>query len=115
MGLVWGDDDRPVVTLLTSHWLTMAGALVATVAACSWLLTLPAQVRGHASNPYIGILSFVILPIAFAVGLGLMPVGMWLSRRAIRQGVKGILEKKTALKRLAAFLVVATVLNVVIM
>jgi hypothetical protein len=115
MDLVWGDDDRPVVTLLTSHWLTMAGALIASVAACSWLLTLPAQVRGHASNPYIGILSFVILPIAFAVGLGLMPVGMWLSRRAVRRGVKGILEKKTALRRLAAFLVVATLLNIVIM
>ena len=112
---MWGGDDRPVVTLLTSHWLTMAGALLATVAGCTWLLTLPTQVRGHAANPYIGILSFVILPIAFAVGLSLMPIGMWLSRRAIRQGARTLLTKETARKRLAVFLAVATFLNIVIM
>jgi hypothetical protein len=115
MDLVWRNDDRPVVILLTSHWLIMVGALVATVAGCSWLLTLPAQVRGHAANPYMGILSFVILPIAFAVGLGLMPVGIWLSRRAVSRGAKALLEKKIALRRLAGFLVVATLLNIVIM
>ena len=109
------DGDRPILTLLTSHWLTMAGALVATVAGCSWLLTLPAQVRGHAANPYAGILSFVVLPVAFAIGLGLMPIGIWLSRRAIRRGVRSVLTRRKALKRLAAFLVVATLLNVVIM
>lgn len=93
----------------------MAGALVATVAACSWLITLPNQVRGHASNPYIGILTFVILPIAFAVGLGLMPIGMWLSRRAIRTGAKAILTSGAARRRLVVFLAVATFLNIVIM
>ncbi len=112
---MWGDDKRPVVILLTSHWLTMVGAFVATVAACSWLLTLPTQVRGHAANPYIGILSFVVLPIAFAVGLALMPIGMWLSRRAIRRDVTTILTRETARKRLAVFLIAATLANVVIM
>ena len=110
-----GDTDRPVLALLTSHWVTMAGALVSTVAACTWLLTLPSQVRGHASNPYIGILTFVVLPIAFAFGMILMPIGMWLSRRAIRHGVKAVLTRKSSLKRLALFLAVATFVNVVIM
>ena len=108
-------DDRPVLTMLTSHWLTMAGALLATVAACAWLLTLPNQVRGHAANPYLGILTFIILPITFAVGLVLMPIGIWLSRRAIRAGARQVLTRKLAMRRLAAFLVVATILNVVIM
>jgi hypothetical protein len=115
MDLVSGDDHRPVVTLLTSHWLTMAGALLVTVAACSWLLTLPTQVRGHAANPYIGILSFVVLPIVFAIGLALMPIGIWLSGRAIRRGAKAVPTTKTARKRLAAFLALATFLNIVIM
>ena len=91
------DTDRPVLTLLTSHWLTMAGALLATVAACTWLLTLPTQVRGHASNPYIGILTFVVLPIVFAIGLVLMPIGMWLSRRAIRRASKAVLTREASL------------------
>src|SRR3954468_19408973 len=103
-------DNRPVWTLLTSHWLTMAGALIATVAAFAWLLTFTAtQVRGHASNPYIGILSFIILPMAFVAGLVLMPIGIWISKREIRLGVKQALTRKTAVRRLAGFLIVATI------
>jgi hypothetical protein len=93
----------------------MTGALLATVAGCSWLITLPNQVRGHAANPYIGILSFVILPIIFAIGLGLMPIGMWLSGRAFRHGTKVLLTKGAARRRLVIFLTVATFLNIVIM
>src|SRR5207302_3118550 len=29
------DDDRPVLSLLTSHWLSMVGALLTTVAGCT--------------------------------------------------------------------------------
>src|SRR3954468_25065225 len=103
--LVFDRDNRPVLTLLTSHWLTMAGALLATVAGCAWILTLPNQVRGHAANPYVGILSFVILPLVFALGLLLMPIGIWLSRKAIRTGAREALTRKSAMRRLAAFLV----------
>src|SRR3954470_14368205 len=112
---VFERDDRPVLTLLTSHWLTMAGALLATVAACAWLLTLPNQVRGHAANPYLGILSFIILPLVFALGLALMPIGIWFSRRAIRLGSRQALTRRSAMTRLAVFLAVATLLNIVIM
>src|SRR3954454_12688323 len=105
-------DEKPVLTLLTSHWLTMAGALLATVAGCAWLLTLPNQARGHAANPYVGILSFIILPLAFALGLALMPIGIWLSRRAIRLGSTQVLTRRSAMRRLTLFLVVATFLNI---
>jgi nitrate/TMAO reductase-like tetraheme cytochrome c subunit len=93
----------------------MAGALLATVAGSAWLLTLPNQVRGHASNPYIGILSFVILPLVLGLGLALMPVGVWLSRRAVRHGIRPVLTREAARRRLAGFLIVATVLNVGLM
>src|SRR5215208_6103690 len=102
------DDDRPVLSFLTSHWLSMVGAILTTVAGCTWLLALPSQIRGHATNPYIGILLFVILPIVFAIGLILMPIGMWLSRRAVRQGIKQAATRQTSLRRLAVFLAVAT-------
>ena len=108
-------DDRPLLALLTSHWLTMGGALLATVAGCAWLLTLPNQVRGHASNPYIGILSFVILPIVLGLGLALMAAGVLLSRRAIRRGIRQALTREASRRRLAGFLIVATVLNIAIM
>ncbi|HWB83985.1 MAG TPA: NapC/NirT family cytochrome c [Bryobacteraceae bacterium] len=100
---------------MTSHWLTMAGALLVTVAGFTWLLALPNLVRGNAGDPYIGILLFVILPILFFIGLVLMPIGVWRSRRAIRQGLRQMPSRESSLKRLAAFLAIATVLNVVIM
>ena len=66
-------------------------------------------------NPYIGILLFIALPIVFALGLILMPIGVWLSRRAIQKGLKQVLTRQKSLQRLAAFLVVATILNLAIM
>ena len=44
-------DYRPILTLLASHLHTLAGALLATVAGCAWLLTLPNHLRDHAPNP----------------------------------------------------------------
>ncbi len=106
--------QRPVFAILTGHWLSVIGAILATVTGCAWLLVLPTQLRGHASNPYIGILLFVILPIVFALGLILMPIGVWLTRRRLRRGLGNVLDRQTSLKRLVTFLAVTTMLNIVI-
>lgn len=100
--------------LLTCHWLTMVGALLATVGGCVWLVALPNLIRSSPRDPYIGILIFVIVPIVFVLGLILMPIGVWLSRHAIRQGLRRAPTRETSLKRLAGFLLAATILNVVI-
>jgi len=92
----------------------MAGALLATVAGCTWLVALPRLLRGETRDPYIGILLFVILPAILVLGLILMPIGAWLSRREIRQGLKQAPSRETALKRLAGFLLATTVVNVLI-
>jgi len=109
------NDDRPVFSLLTSHPLSTLGALLATVAGFAWLLALPSQIRGHATNPYIGLLLFFALPAVFLLGLILMPVGLWLSRRALRQGEQQRITRQASWRRLAIFLAAATILNVVIM
>ena len=44
-----------------------------------------------------------------------MPIGVWLSRRAIQKGLKQVLTRKKSLQRMAAFLVIATILNLAIM
>jgi hypothetical protein len=66
---------RPVLMLLTSHWISMLGAALATTAGFSWLFTLPTQVQGHASNPYIGILDFIVIPMVLVTGLVLIAAG----------------------------------------
>jgi len=108
------DDDKPVLSFLTSHWLSMTGALLATVAGFTWLLAFPSLVRGHGTNPYIGILLFVGVPSVLVLGLILIPIGIWLSRRGVRNGLTPVPTRKSSLKRLAIFLSVATVLNIVI-
>jgi nitrate/TMAO reductase-like tetraheme cytochrome c subunit len=103
-----------MLVLLTSHWLTMAGALLATIAGFTWVLSLPNLLRESAQDPYVGILLFVGLPIVLILGLILMPIGAWLSRREIRRGLRTAPTRETVLKRLAWFLLAATILNVVI-
>jgi hypothetical protein len=93
----------------------MVGALLVTVAGCAWLVALSSHVRGQAANPYIGLLLFIALPIVFALGLILMPIGLWLSRHAVRRGLRQLPSRKASIKRLGIFLAVATFLNIVIM
>jgi hypothetical protein len=50
--------NRPVILVLTSHWLALPGLGFILTALISWLLVLPLQIRGHAENPYIGIVAF---------------------------------------------------------
>ena len=73
------------------------------------MFVLPVHVRGHVGNPYIGILVFIMIPMIFFAGLGLIPLGIFLGRRRIKKGVaQAITDPKLALRRLAWFLGSAT-------
>jgi len=75
------------VVYLSSNWLSQIGVLVVTTAAVLWILLLPTLIRGEASNPYLGILTFLVLPGIFLAGLVLIPLGIWLRfRRERRKG-----------------------------
>jgi nitrate/TMAO reductase-like tetraheme cytochrome c subunit len=105
----------PVWFLLTRHWLSLAGTALVTTAGISFLFVLPQQIRGHVSNPYIGIIIFLILPIVFFTGLALIAVGIYLSKRRIRHGLAAVtFDRKTALRRFAWFLAITTLLNILI-
>jgi len=91
------------------------GVALVTTAGLSWLFVLPLQIRGHFSNPYIGIIVFLILPIIFFAGLALIPIGVYLSKRQIeKQITAATFDRRTALKRLAWFFGLTTLANVVI-
>ena len=86
------DSRRPILVLLTSHWVSMLGVALVTTAGFSWLFVLPVQLRGHTSNPYIGIVVFLIIPIIFIFGLVLIALGVFLgaaTRCKRRAGVAG--------------------------
>lgn len=106
---------RPGWFLLTQHWLSLFGTALVVTAVISWLFVLPLQIRGHASNPYAGIIVFLVLPVVFFAGLALVPIGVYLSKRQIREGLpQAEFDRKSALRRIAWFFVVVTAVNIVI-
>jgi hypothetical protein len=104
----------PFIVLLTSHWVSMLGVALVTVAGCSWLLVLPAHMRGHVDNPYIGLLIFIAIPIVFFLGLVLIPIGIALAKHRVSAGMAAVQDRRTAWRRIAIFFVVMTALNVIV-
>src|ERR1700761_6000701 len=93
--------NQPAWFLLTRHWLSLLGVALVTTAGLSWLFVLPLQIRGHVSNPYIGIIVFLILPVIFFIGLALIPIGVYLGKRRIGQGLgEAGFDRRAALRRL---------------
>jgi hypothetical protein len=112
-GSMGTSSDRPTWFLLTQHWLSLLGGALLATAAISWLFVLPQQVRGHVDNPYIGIIVFLVLPLIFFAGLILVPIGIYLSKRQIREGLaEASFDRKAALRRIAWFFGVTGVLNI---
>src|SRR5271170_867853 len=109
-----GEPKRPLLVLLTSHWLSMAGVTLVTLAGICWLFVLPANLRGHVQNPYIGLLLFVALPILFLAGLALIPIGIWLSRRSVAAGFTTVEDRRIAWRRAGIFFGVMTAVNLII-
>src|SRR5580704_4210556 len=108
------EQDRPVLLLLSSHWISMLGVALVTLAGCSWLFVLPAHINGHVENPYIGILIFLIIPAVFFAGLILIPIGLFLAKRRIAAGVDLVKDRKTAWRQAGIFFVVTTIFNIII-
>jgi len=109
-----GSPGRSIFVLLTSHWLTMAGVALVTLAGFSWIFVLPASLRGRVDNPYIGLLVFIAIPAVFFAGLILIPIGIALGKRRVTQQLATLPDRHTALRRAGIFFAVMTAANVVI-
>jgi hypothetical protein len=105
----------PAWYLLSRHWLSLAGVALIAIAGTSLFFVGPHGIRGHASNPYAGIVVFLVVPAIFFTGLLLIPLGIYLSKREIRRGLaEASFDRGAAVRRLALFLAVTTALCVVI-
>ena len=105
---------QPILVLLASHWISMLGTALVTLAGFSWLFLLPTNLRGKVENPYIGILLFLIIPAIFFAGLALIPIGIYFGKRRIAASIETIPDRKSAVRRTAIFFAVMTVANVII-
>jgi len=57
--------------------LRIAGAVLTTVSAVLFLVVFLADLFGLHTNPYLGVVFFLILPAAFVLGLVLVAIGAW--------------------------------------
>ncbi|MBI2835647.1 MAG: NapC/NirT family cytochrome c [Acidobacteria bacterium] len=75
-------ERTPLLTLVRNP-LSILGAALALTGALLFLVVFLLDLFGMHTNPYIGIVFFLILPAIFVFGLLLMPVGMWRERRHV--------------------------------
>jgi hypothetical protein len=68
-------------SLVTRHWLSLLGSIIALVGAVLMVMLFAMEVSGFHGGPYLGILTYMILPMVFVAGLVLIPVGVILKRR----------------------------------
>lgn len=108
------EPKRPILVLLSSHWISMAGVSLVTLAGFSWLFVLPANIRGHVGNPYIGLLVFIAIPAVFFLGLALIPIGIALGRRRVAADFTTPADRQAAWHRAGVFFAVMTLANLVI-
>lgn len=106
--------DRSILVVLTSHWISMLGVALVTLAGFSWLFVIPVNMRGQVENPYIGILIFIAIPAIFLVGLVLIPIGIALGRRRVAASLASVSDRKAAMRRAAIFFATMTMVNILI-
>jgi hypothetical protein len=108
------DWTRPLV-YLSNNWISFLGVLAVTSSFVFWLFLLPSSL-GEDKHPYLGILTFLILPGIFLGGLALIPIGIILRKR--RKGVPLELPpldfRNMEFRRLIVFVGAATFANVVL-
>jgi hypothetical protein len=61
--------------------LSVAGMVITIASVAVFLVVFLADLFGLHTNPYLGILFFLVLPALLLIGLTLIPLGAWIERR----------------------------------
>lgn len=99
---------------MSAHPVGFAGVLLTTTSAILFLFLLLLDALGFLTSPYIGILTFMVLPGLFLLGLALIPIARLLEARARKRGIVVDLTRPESQGRLA-LLFGLTVVNVAIL
>lgn len=81
---------RDYIARTVRHPVGFIGINLTTLAGVMIVVFLGLDLTGRGSNPYIGIVTFFLLPAILVLGLVMMPIGRWLElRRARSAGLHG--------------------------
>jgi hypothetical protein len=73
---------------MTRHPLSIVGAWLVTYSALIFIFVFFVDLFGFHTNPYFGLVFFLILPLFFVLGLLMIPSGIVLERRRQRRGLE---------------------------
>jgi nitrate/TMAO reductase-like tetraheme cytochrome c subunit len=68
------------------NWLSLIGVVIATGSVFAVLFLFATELFIPRSNPYMGILVYILAPIFFFFGIGLMIIGLWVQRQQKADG-----------------------------
>jgi NapC/NirT cytochrome c family protein len=100
--------------------ISVAGAIIVTIAAALFLTVFAIDLLGIETNPYVGIIFFLIVPAVFVLGLALIPLGGAIERRRRRRGTAKHYEwpridlNNATHRRVALAVLALTVVNILI-
>ncbi|MBA4175968.1 MAG: cytochrome C [Leptothrix sp. (in: Bacteria)] len=72
---------RNFLSVITRHWIGLLGAVIALIAVVLMLTLVAIQLTGFRGGAYLGIVTYMLLPALFAIGLVLIPIGVIRKRR----------------------------------
>lgn len=76
------DTAKPKKSRHFRNWLTYAGVVLAIASFFAFLFLFAIDLFARVSNPYLGILAYVIAPTFLFLGLGMVGLGAWWQRRS---------------------------------
>jgi hypothetical protein len=94
---------RPALPAAARNPLSLTGATLATAMAALFLALFALEFLGYLTNPYIGLVTFVVIPALFLAGLALVPLGVWPRQRPIVVGVAALTVVNLLIVSLAAY------------
>jgi nitrate/TMAO reductase-like tetraheme cytochrome c subunit len=77
---------RDFLLRTTQHPIGFLGVTLTTLAGMLLIVLLGLAFLGGPANPYLGAVTFLVLPALFVLGLALIPVGAWRHRRRQERG-----------------------------
>ncbi len=71
-------------SLVTRHWISLLGSVIALVALVLVVMLFGMELAGYHGGPYLGILTYMLLPMGILFGLALIPIGVLRKRKIDR-------------------------------
>lgn len=68
-----------------NNWISLTGGVITAASLFAFLLLFIIDSLAHLSNPYVGVLTYLVAPGFLFAGLGLVLLGFWLQRRQARR------------------------------